>query len=797
MLNWCAAAVARAAYDGLSTFRRQKRILEAVHVLSPGNIEASQARLRQLNGQPPESSQLERNSDPYRQAFLHGLSGAMPKVHERNGPCNIVEMLQERAAQAPTSVGYRFLSGKEEEAAVLTYAQLDHRARAIGGWVRSRCGAQCPVALIFPPGLEFITAFYGTLYGGGIAVPLNPPASKNSTARLEAVLRDANCRVALTTRDQLPRIARACRECAALLNVEFVAIETIGDDALSDWRDPRTDAESVVVVQYTSGSTAEPKGVKLRDRNLLHNVSMTMLVSRLSTSDVGVSWLPHYHDMGLIAGILMPAFGRFPVVLMPAGGFLSQPIRWLDAISRYHATVSGAPNFAYEECVRRVRKEELERIDLSSWRVAYCGAEPIRPDTIKRFVAAFARFGFRERSFFPCYGLAESTLMVTGGPAESLPVIRWLSKTALRDGHVVDAPADSPSATAVLASGALIPDNKVVIVDPESRVVCRQGQIGEIWLSGPSVADGYWNVANATEEVFGAFLPETKAGPFLRTGDLGFVEIEMLFVVGRCKDLIIIRGLNHFPQDIELTIERCHPSIVPGCGAAFSVDLDGEEKLVVVHEIDRHVTEAVHQLVFESIIVQVAKEHGLQVHVIVLIKQGTIAKTTSGKVQRQRSRFEFMSNKLKIVSQWRAFREEPAFPIEDGGASLPRADLSEDAQATDESEVERVIISELAQLLRIDIGEIDPERSIYDLGVDSLLAAQLQNRILSRLHFEVTQSEVMRSATIRELASMLGVKGTEEPAYQPEDDLARIVDHVEQLSEEKVIELLRAKRGRA
>ena len=480
-------------------------------------------------------------------------------------------------------------------------------------------------------------------------------------------------------------------------------------------------------------------------------------------------------------------------MLLSSAGFLSQPIRWFDAISRYRATVSVSPNFGYEECVRRIRKEEMEEIDLSSWRVAYCGAEPIRPDTVKRFVAAFACFGFRETSFFPCYGLAESTLMVTGGPAESLPAVRWLDKNALGNGHVADAPAEGQNATAVLASGALIPDNKVVIVDPESKVVCGRGQIGEIWLSGPSVADGYWSSASATEEVFRAFLPETKAGPFLRTGDLGFVEDERLFVVGRCKDLIIIRGLNHFPQDIELTVERCHPSIVPGCGAAFSIDLDGEEKLVVVNEIDRHVTESIHQLVFERIVSDVASEHGLQVYAIVLIKQGTIAKTTSGKVQRQRIRLEFMSKKLKIVSQWQALRGEPAFPIEDERALLRRTDLSANAHDIEESgEVERVIISELAHLLRIDIGEIDPERSIYDLGVDSLLAAQLRNRILSRLHLEVTQSEVMRSTTIRELALMLRVKV---PACQPDDELARIIDRIEQLSEEEVIEFLRAKKG--
>jgi acyl-CoA synthetase (AMP-forming)/AMP-acid ligase II/acyl carrier protein len=710
----------------------------------------------------------------------------MAGLFDGSEPGSIVEMLQRRAARAPTDVAYRFLSGKAVEADVLTYEKLDRRSRAIGGWLRSRCEAGLPIALIFPPGLEYVAAFYGTLYGGGIAVPLNPPASRNSVARLEAVLDNANCRLALTTLDQLPRIARARRQCPALSKVEFVAVETIPDDASAEWRDPCTNAESVVVVQYTSGSTAVPKGVRLRDRNLLHNVSLMMQASRLGKSDIGVSWLPHYHDMGLVAGILMPAFGGFPVVLLSPAGFLSEPIRWFDAISKYRATVSGGPNFGYEECVRRIREEEVDRIDLGSWRVAYCGAEPIRPDTIKRFTTAFARSGFREKTFFPCYGLAESTLMVSGGPADSSPVLKWLSKTDLQGDCIADAPAESSNAIAVSASGALLPDNKVIIVNPESRVACEQGRVGEIWLSGPSVGDGYWNSAEATEELFNAFLAETGTGPFLRTGDLGFVENGMLYVVGRRKDLIIIRGMNHYPQDIELTIERCHPSLVPDCGAAFSIDVDGEEKLVVVHEIGRRVAVAEHQLVFESIVESIANQHGLQVHAIALIKQGTIARTTSGKVQRQQNRSNYLSNRLAIVSQW-----HPLFG-RDELSSTPSTDLSGGVQRSqEETEIEGSLIAEIAELLRIDTDRIDPQKSIYALGVDSLMAAQLQNRILSKLNVELTQSEIMQDVTIRQLTSHLLAKRGLAPTCA-EDQLIQMVSQVENLSEEKVAEILRA-----
>jgi acyl-CoA synthetase (AMP-forming)/AMP-acid ligase II/acyl carrier protein len=705
---------------------------------------------------------------------------------KKSGPGNIVEILRQRAVQIPTNVAYRFLPGKMEEVKELTYGQLDHRARAIGGWLMSTYGKNFPIALLFPPGLEYVEAFYGTMYGGGIAVPLNPPASRNATARLEKVLENANCRVALTTLAQLPRVVRARQQCPELSKIEFIPVETIHDNASSDWRDPCTDPESIVMVQYTSGSTESPKGVRLRDRNLFHNVSLMMQVSGLDQSDVGVSWLPHYHDMGLVAGILMPAFGGFPVVLLSPGGFLSEPIRWLDAISKYRATVSGAPNFGYEECVRRIREEEIDRIDLSSWRVAYCGAEPIRAGTLKSFEAAFARRGFRQKSFFPCYGLAESTLMVTGGPAESLPVVRWLSRIGLQGGYVIDVPAEGPDATSVLASGALIPGNKIIIANSE-KVVCESGRVGEIWLAGPSVADGYWNSADATEEVFKGFLAETNDGPFLRTGDLGFVENEMLFVVGRCKDLIIIRGLNHFPQDIELTVERCHLSLVPGCGAAFSIDVEGEEKLVMVHEVDRHLAKTEHQSVFESIVAGISKDHGIQVHVIALIKQSTIAKTTSGKVQRHRIRSEFLSNRLVVVAQWQAS------PGEGEQSSRVRTTVTVDVPDFNEGEeIERIIASELAHLLRIDINQVDPRRSIYDLGLDSLLAAQLRNRILSKLNVELTQSEIMGAATIRGMMSLLLIKKMGTLDRRAEGQLAQILEQVERLPEDKVAEMLRA-----
>jgi acyl-CoA synthetase (AMP-forming)/AMP-acid ligase II/acyl carrier protein len=705
---------------------------------------------------------------------------------------SIIEILRHRTAETPERIAYRFISDKDHGANVLQYAELDSRAMAIGGWLTARGLTGCPIALIFAPGLDYVIAFFGVLYAGGTAVPLNPPGQRNANSRLEAVLGDVKCSVALTSTSLLSRIVRVAEQIPCLSTVEFVTVESIPDSAASEWRDPRATPDAVALLQYTSGSTSAPKGVKLRNRNLLHNISMMTRVSGLDHSSVGVSWLPQYHDMGLVAGILMPAYAGFPVTLLSPASFLIQPVCWLEAISMYGATVSGGPNFAYEHCVRNIRQEDLTNIDLNTWRVAYSGAEPIRAQTIDRFVAMFAPCGFRRQTFFPCYGLAEATLMVSGGPVDAQPVSRWIVKAALNDGRVIEAQPDAPESVRVQASGALIADHDVVIVDPEAKTPCEDNRVGEIWVAGGSVGCGYWNRTDESEQMFEAHLADSKRGPFLRSGDLGFVHDGMLFVVGRSKDLVIIRGTNYHPQDIEQTVEECHPSLRPGCGAAFSVEIAGEERLVIVYEVDRKATSLLHNTIVDSIVENVAERHGLRVFAIVLIKQGTIFKTTSGKIQRQRNRSAFLANDLAVIGEWRP-------PPSEFGPSSFKAldDIESFCRPGQEAQIETVLVNELARLLGTDPALIDPEQSIYRLGLDSLIAAQLRNHLVSNLDIELDISDLMRRSTIKELISHVRDRMTKGRTRATAETLLQITEQIAQLSDAEVAELLAAEQRSA
>jgi acyl-CoA synthetase (AMP-forming)/AMP-acid ligase II len=355
----------------------------------------------------------------------------------------------------------------------------------------------------------------------------------------------------------------------------------------------------------------------------------------LSSKTIVVGWLPVFHDMGLIGNVLQPLYLGVPCVLMSPVDFLQKPMRWLQAISHYKATTSGGPNFAYDLCIRKATPEELENLDLSSWEVAFTGAEPIRAETLEKFTSTFASCGFHKQAFYPCYGMAETTLIVSGGEKTALPITCDLEPTALEQNRVVKVKDSTSDARTIVGCGQSPTEQKVVIVNPESLTLCLPNQIGEIWVAGASVAQGYWNNPEQTEKTFHAYLADTKEGPFLRTGDLGFLQDGELFITGRLKDVIIIRGQNHYPQDIELTVENSHPSLRLGCGAAFAIDFKGSERLVIVHEVERSYLRKLNvQEVVDTIRQAVVAQHGLQVFATSLIKPGSIPKTSSGKIRR-------------------------------------------------------------------------------------------------------------------------------------------------------------------
>lgn len=566
------------------------------------------------------------------------------------GPPTLVELARHRARHQGDQNGYLFLADGETEEVPLTYGELDRQARAIAAWLQSHGLAGQRALLLYPAGNEFIASFFGCLYAGVVAVPAYPPRMNRSLDRIHAIAQDSQAKIALTTSGVLERVRPLLTGMPELERLTWLATDQTPVDIESQWQAPKADPKALAFLQYTSGSTGTPKGVMLSHANLLHNCALIGYAFELTHSNKGVFWLPSYHDMGLVGGILAPLYQGTLNVLMSPMSFLQRPFRWLQAISRYRAATSGGPNFAYDLCIRKVTPEQRAQLDLSSWNVAFNGAEPVRGETLDRFAEMFEPCGFRREAFYPCYGLAEATLIVSGGFKAEAPVVRSFDAKALENRKVVDVPAMDEGARRLVGSGRKLPDEQIVIAHPETMTRCQPGEVGEIWVSNPGVAQGYWQRPVETEEVFHARLRDTNEGPFLRTGDLGFFQDGELYVAGRLKDLIIIRGLNHYPNDIELTVEKSHEAIRPGCGAAFTVESGEHAKLVIVYEIDRR-QKGEMEAIFDAIRRDVSREHELIVDSIVLVKAGSIPKTSSGKIQRHACRNAFLADSLEIVER--------------------------------------------------------------------------------------------------------------------------------------------------
>ena len=591
------------------------------------------------------------------------------------GPANeivesstLVELLRRRALQQPEHRAYTYLLDGEIEAAHLTYEALDCQARAIGALLQTYGASGQRALLLYPTGFEFIAAFFGCLYAGVIAVPLPPPnlaQPQRTLPRLLAITNDAGPSLALTTSSILAKSERLFAQAPELQAMRWLATDKVTSSPAHEWQDPAASSASLALLQYTSGSTAVPKGVMVSHGNLLHNSAYLTQALELTPDSVSVTWLPAFHDMGLSNGIIQPLYTGGHCFLMPPQSFLQWPVRWLKAISRYQATVSGGPNFAYELCTRRVTPEQRGTLDLSSWVAAYNGAEPVRADTLKRFAESFAPCGFRPSFAYPCYGLAEATLIVSGGLLRDEPIFCATRVASLEKNRVVEALEPQQNVRTFVGCGRAQLDTKIVIVHPESLSRCAPDEVGEIWVSSPSVAQGYWNRPEETERTFRAYLADTGEGPFLRTEDLGFLKDGELFVTGRLKDLIIIGGRNLYPHDIELTVEQSHPAIRPGCCAAFSVDVADEERLIVAAEVERRYQQADREpqdqearsepklrplldveAVVRSIRRAVAEEHDVRVYKVVLLKTGRIPKTPSGKVQRRACQASFLDGTL-------------------------------------------------------------------------------------------------------------------------------------------------------
>jgi acyl transferase domain-containing protein/acyl-CoA synthetase (AMP-forming)/AMP-acid ligase II/NADPH:quinone reductase-like Zn-dependent oxidoreductase/acyl carrier protein len=589
-----------------------------------------------------------------------------------------MDLLRSRTAEHGKRVAFRFLADGETEESRITYAELESRARAIAAALAPQAAAGHRALLFFSGGLEFIVAFWGCLYAGVVAVPVFPARLHRQIPRLLAIANDSEAKIVLTTAKIRRQAEDLFKRAPELKKLQWLATDDLPGAPVDVVYASPADLETLAFLQYTSGSTAAPRGVMVTHGNLLHNLACLRDVFQFSPESIGVTWLPHYHDMGLIGGLLQPLYAGGEMIVMPPSSFLQRPIRWLAAVTHYRATTMVAPNFAYELCVQKISVEQRASLNLSAVKVALCGAEPVRPDTLAQFAEAFGPSGFRQDAFRPAYGLAEATLIVSGHSDTGAPFMPAVLADELQRNRISPAEESASGSRVLVGCGGIAPDLLVKIVDPETLAPCTPDSVGEIWVSGPSVARGYWRRPAETQQTFGAHLA-TGEGPFLRTGDLGFLDRGQLFVTGRLKDLIIIRGSNHYPQDLEYTVERSHRALRPSCGAAFSIDLGGEERLIIIQEVTDRAS-VPNEDVVAAIRRALTESHEVHPGAVVLIEPRSIPRTSSGKIQRYACREAFLAGTLNVVHEWRD--SEARSDRKQNGASHPRSGLVWDYLST-------------------------------------------------------------------------------------------------------------------
>ncbi|MEO8519744.1 MAG: type I polyketide synthase [Acidobacteriota bacterium] len=683
------------------------------------------------------------------------------------------DVFRERAALAPDKRAYTFLGDGEQVSATLTYRELDAQARVIAAALQQHGAGRGRALLLYPPGLDFVGAFMGCLYAGVTAIPAYPPHPtrlERTLPRLLSIVADAGPVAVLTTGKLLDGLARSRPLPAPLEALSWIGTDLPGSPG-APFREPGLGSDAVAFLQYTSGSTSDPKGVMVTHANLLHNETLIQRAFRHDASTVVVGWLPLYHDMGLIGNLLQPIFLGGSCIMMPPLAFLQQPIRWLRAVSAFRATTSGGPNFAYELCTRKVTEAQRATLDLGGWHIAFNGAEPVRAETLARFAEAFQPCGFRRSAFLPCYGLAEGTLYVSGDERRDLGAeLRDVDARALGANLLAPAAA-AADARSLVGCGQSPPEQEVVVVDPDTLHEAEDGRVGEIWVAGPSVAAGYWNRPEATAQTFGARLPDGR-GPFLRTGDLGFLSDGQLFVTGRQKDLIVIRGQNYYPQDIELTAEDSHPAIMTAGAAAFSVEADDGEQLVVLVEVNRRYRAAGGGTldlpdILRAIRLAVTDEHQLQPWAVLALDASSIPKTSSGKVRRHLCRRMFLEGGFEALAEWR-FAETPAdTPQTPRTVEAP----AREAATPDVEAIRAWLIAELSGRLRVPASAIDIREPFASYGLDSKEAAILSGSLEVWLGRSLTPTLAYEYPTIEKLARHLA--GDPAPLAVQSPDAAR------------------------
>lgn len=673
---------------------------------------------------------------------------------------SLVELLCSRAQLQPHQRAFTFLDRDGREEAVLSYRELDHRARLVAATLQQTCKPGDRALLLHAPGIDYLTAFFGCLYAGVVAVPSYPPNSRNLN-RLRAIVADARPTVALTDDRIMAAMARRLPDAAELRAVNWLPTAALTGDA-AQWTDPGVGTDSLAFLQYTSGSTATPKGVMVSHGNLLANSAQIHRRLGISETSLTVSWLPPFHDMGLIGGILQPLVAGGQAVLMAPGTFVLDPVQWLRAISTYGATESAAPPFALDLCVERVDPAELEPLDLSTLATVIVGAEPVRPETLDRFAERFARWGLRRGALRPGFGLAEGTLMVSCGEPLTRSADVTVNAAALEAHHVLlddgaEGGGQAPRGARTLAGcGSAVDGQRLLVVDPSTATVCGPDRVGEIWLAGPNVAQGYWERPAESEHTFGGQLA-TGEGPFLRTGDLGFLRAGELFVTGRSKDLIIVRGRNLYPQDLELCAERSHPVLQPNSSAAVTVEVDGVEQLLLIAEVRRGVDLPPAADVARAVGREIAAEFEVGLHGLVLVRATTVPKTSSGKIRRRAARQSFLDGTLAVVGEWTSGEwTSSARPLPAVATPGP----TDRHRAATEEYVSDLVATVVPDL----VDRPGPGESLLDLGLDSLATLRLIGRIERELDIDVAELVTGGGLTVAELADAILARRPHGPA---------------------------------
>ena len=563
------------------------------------------------------------------------------------------DLLAERASRCGDKIAYTYVQSASDVGRDITYAELYQESLALAAVLLTKVSPGARALLLYPAGMEFVIAFYACILAGVIAVPLYPPRSTKKFQRFEAILCDASPGLLLTVSGYLATVQRGLSELLNSQVVECIATDCLEHDSPEMGSGLATHGNPIAFLQYTSGSTGLPKGVMVSHENILHNSACIQDSFRLSENSCSVSWLPHFHDMGLIDGIVQPLFSGFRGVLLAPETFVKRPVTWLQLITRFGATHCGGPNSAYALCVQRIAATDLIGLDLSRWHSAYCGAEPIRPETLEAFAAYFSVCGFRSESFYPCYGMAEATLMISGGDVDRAPVVIAFDSTQLAKNKAIEAAEADHLITRLVGCGQTRLGTKVSIVNPDTLLPCQDGTIGEIWVMGPSISSGYWQQPHLSALAFQASTVGSQFTRYLRTGDLGFIRDGEIFVTGRSKDLIIMSGQNHYPQDIEFSVQSCSDALAKDRGVAFAMTRHGADHLVVVQELLRTKLATIQPTtILGRVREAISFYHGLSVSEIILVRPAGVPITSSGKVQRRLCRDRYLEKTLPIVAQW-------------------------------------------------------------------------------------------------------------------------------------------------